>query len=121
MNKNTSMTEQSSAMNEDIEFIMEQAEIIAKNGNVVMAYSEVIDENMFNIPSEKKYQAKMDAAKLIENGKRMQKLAEKRKEDALSRVTDEDVEAETIEYLDIIIDNANTIVASGELLQARIQ
>ncbi len=121
-------------LSEHGQFLIEQAEIIMQNGKVVMMYAEEIEGDVFEIPDSQKMQAKMDAAKLIDNGKRMRRIAKMAREksakqmEEASYIQDMELKEEMKEhqeevsiFLDTVIDNANAMISSGELLQMEVQ
>ena len=116
------------------QFLIDQAEVMTQNGKVIMMYSDEIDGDVFEIPADKRMQAKMDAAKLVDSGKRMRRAAELSREGCMqqaariSSIQDPYVakkmtehQTDMIEYLDVVIDNANAMIASGELLETKVQ
>ncbi len=116
------------------QFLMDQAEVMTQNGKVVMMYSDEIDGDVFKIPADQRMQAKMDAAKLIDNGKRMRRAAQLSREGCMeqtARIANiqdpyvakkmKEHQADMISYLDTVISNANAMIASGELLQTKVQ
>ncbi len=116
------------------QFLIDQSEVMMQNGKIVMMYSDEIEGDVFKVPTNKRAQAQMDASKLIDNGQRMRRSAELSREGCMEQsariasIQDPYVakkmaehQSDMIGYLDTVINNANAMIASGELLQAKVR
>ncbi|MBP5534500.1 MAG: hypothetical protein J6Y03_03235 [Alphaproteobacteria bacterium] len=134
MRKQKKYNRNMSCMGANPEFWSEEAVILDKNGDVILYYAELVEDDTLSLTAAQKTQAKADAKSLKDAGQKLKDKATSQKEKCMQsvEVTEEVIETMTEQkgkmqknqpqwvWLDAMEENGNMLIDVGELIETNV-
>lgn len=124
---------QGDCVTENVAFFMEQADVLEKNGQVVLWYADVMEDDVLPLKASDYPKAKADAQNLVATGTQMKTDAAAKKAACAAKTVEiaaieDDVIAtamkghqeDVISYLEIVEQNGDALIASGEMIESKL-